>query len=106
MDDRYFQFRYDNSMKSITVIFFSFLFLMACQSKKVLKYEESKAESPPFTLGIDNFVKKKRLNCYAEDALNEILDILLLKPCYFNEFCVEIDDHEDLEGVRSYLNKN
>ena len=30
---------------------------MACQSKKVLKYEESKAESPPFTLGIDNFVK-------------------------------------------------
>jgi len=55
---------------------------------------------------IDNFVKKKRLNCYAEDALNEILDILLLKPCYFNEFCVEIDDHEDLEGVRNYLNKN
>ncbi|MFX1531010.1 MAG: sugar phosphate nucleotidyltransferase [Promethearchaeota archaeon] len=55
---------------------------------------------------IDTFIKNKKLNCYAEDALNEILDTLLLKPCYFNEFCVEIDDHEDLEGVRSYLNKN
>ena len=55
---------------------------------------------------IDNFIKNKKLNCYAEDALNEILDVLLLKPCYYNEFCVEIDDHEDLEGVKSYLYKN
>ncbi|NVM36400.1 MAG: phosphocholine cytidylyltransferase family protein [Candidatus Lokiarchaeota archaeon] len=55
---------------------------------------------------IESFIENNRVNCYAEDALNEILDILILKPCYYNEFCVEIDDHEDLEGVKNYLNKN
>jgi len=55
---------------------------------------------------IEYFIENNRVNCYAEDALNEILDVLILKPCYYNEFCVEIDDHEDLEGVKNYLNKN
>jgi choline kinase len=53
---------------------------------------------------IERFVKKNKLNYYAEDALNEILDNLILKPCYYNEYCVEIDDHEDLQEVRNYIN--
>jgi len=55
---------------------------------------------------IEYFIENNRVDCYAEDALNEILDILILKPCYYNEFCVEIDDHEDLEGVKNYLYRN
>jgi len=55
---------------------------------------------------IEKFVNHNKVNCYAEDALNEILDTLILKPCYYNEFCVEIDDYEDLEGVKNYLNNN
>ncbi|MFX1363511.1 MAG: sugar phosphate nucleotidyltransferase [Promethearchaeota archaeon] len=54
---------------------------------------------------IEFFIENKRVNCYAEDALNEILNELILKPCYYNEFCVEIDDYQDLEGVKNYLNK-
>ncbi|MFX1375594.1 MAG: sugar phosphate nucleotidyltransferase [Promethearchaeota archaeon] len=69
-------------------------------------YKLSKEFMKQWLAHIEIFVKDNKLNCYAEDALNEILDILLLKPCYYNEFCVEIDDHEDLEGVKSYLNKN
>ena len=55
---------------------------------------------------IEKFIKSDKVNCYAEDALNEVLNLLLLKPCYYNEFCVEIDDHEDLEIVKNYLNNN
>jgi len=55
---------------------------------------------------IVNFIKDNKRNCYAEDALNEILDTLILKPCYYDDFCVEIDDHEDLEGVKNYLINN
>jgi choline kinase len=69
-------------------------------------YKLSKEFMMKWLSHIDNFVKKNRRNCYAEDALNDILDELVLKPCYYNEFCVEIDDHEDLEGVKNYLNKN
>jgi len=69
-------------------------------------YKLSKEFMIQWLTHIENFVKNNRVNCYAEDALNEILDILLLKPCFYNEFCVEIDDHEDLEGVKNYLSKN
>ncbi|MFW9873183.1 MAG: sugar phosphate nucleotidyltransferase [Candidatus Thorarchaeota archaeon] len=68
-------------------------------------YKLSKEFMIKWLIHIENFVNKDILNCYAEDALNEILDTLLLKPCYYNEFCVEIDDHEDLEGVKNYLSK-
>ncbi|MFW9990363.1 MAG: hypothetical protein ACFFC3_17105, partial [Candidatus Odinarchaeota archaeon] len=55
---------------------------------------------------IESFIENNKVNYYAEDALNEILGELILIPCYYNEFCVEIDDHEDLEGVKNYLNKH
>lgn len=54
---------------------------------------------------IEKFVNYDKVDCYAEDALNEILDHLILKPCYYDEFCVEIDDHKDLEEVKNYFNK-
>jgi phosphoenolpyruvate phosphomutase len=68
-------------------------------------YKLSKDFMIQWLFHIENFIKNDIVNCYAEDALNEILEILLLKPCYYNEFCVEIDDHEDLEGVKNYLSK-
>ncbi|MFX1314681.1 MAG: sugar phosphate nucleotidyltransferase [Promethearchaeota archaeon] len=68
-------------------------------------YKLSKGFITEWLAEIEKFVNDNKVNCYAEDALNEILDILILRPCYYNEFCVEIDNHEDLEGVKNYLNK-
>lgn len=56
---------------------------------------------------IEIFVNNKRLDCYAEDALNEILHFLKLKPFYFNDLiCMEIDDLEDLRIVKEILRRN
>ena len=53
---------------------------------------------------IEKYVKKGQVACYAEDALNDILDRLDLRPIYFNdEKCMEIDDFEDLEVARTYF---
>ncbi len=51
-----------------------------------------------------NFEKEGRLKVYAEDALNNILNELVLHPVPLrNEFCTEIDDEEDLAKVKRYL---
>jgi len=56
---------------------------------------------------IEKFINDNRVNCYAEDALNEILDRYILKPFYFqNKICKEIDDIKDLELVKKYLKEN
>ena len=56
---------------------------------------------------IEKFINKNRVNCYAEDALNEILYKLILKPFYFqNKICKEIDDIKDLELIIKYLKEN
>lgn len=52
---------------------------------------------------IDEFVKKGEVNCYAENALNEIYDKLKFYPVYFEEYGMEIDDLEDLENAQSIL---
>lgn len=53
---------------------------------------------------IEKFVLANRLNVYAEDALNEILKQVILKPLYFNEKnCMEIDDFEDLNLIRNLM---
>lgn len=67
-------------------------------------YKLSKQFIQTWLQQIEKFINKDILNCYAEDALNEILDKIVLKPCYYNDFCAEIDDFEDLEEVRQYLN--
>jgi len=56
---------------------------------------------------IEKFINDNRVNCYAEDALNEILNKVILKPFYFqNKICKEIDDIKDLELVKKYLKEN
>ena len=55
---------------------------------------------------IELFVKQNKVNCYAEDALNEILEDLNLKPVYITDVnCKEIDDIEDLEFIQQYFKK-
>ncbi len=56
---------------------------------------------------IEKFINKNRVNCYAEDALNEILNKLILKPFYFtNQICKEIDDIKDLEFIKKIFKEN
>lgn len=53
---------------------------------------------------IEKFIQINKVNCYAEDALNEILKELNLRPLYFNESnCMEIDNFEDLNRIRFLL---
>ncbi len=55
---------------------------------------------------IGEFVKAENINCYAENAFNELPD-LKIKPVYYdNELCSEIDDHADLERVKALLKSN
>ena len=69
-------------------------------------YKLSKEFMKQWLEQIEIFVRNDKVNCYAEDALNEILDKIVLKPCFFNEFCIEIDDHNDLEKAKQYFKKN
>lgn len=56
---------------------------------------------------IEKFINDNRVNCYAEDALNEILNKLILKPFYFtNQICKEIDDIKDLELIKIVFKEN
>lgn len=53
---------------------------------------------------INDFIKKGKTNCYAEDALNEIINEIRLYPLYFgNRLCMEIDTLEDLKRATKYL---
>ncbi|MEJ2672958.1 MAG: phosphocholine cytidylyltransferase family protein [Deltaproteobacteria bacterium] len=46
---------------------------------------------------IDEFIQQGKVNCYAEDALNELLPELKLHPLYiYDKLCMEIDTYEDL----------
>ncbi len=55
---------------------------------------------------IDNFVRDKRVDCYAEEALNRVSDRIDLHPLYYEEFCMEIDTLEDLELARDLVKNN
>jgi len=50
------------------------------------------------------FIQNNLVNCYAEDALNEILDKVVLKPFFFKKLiCMEIDDFQDLNYIRNFF---
>jgi len=66
-------------------------------------YRFSKADFLLWLDRIDDFVMQGKINCYAEDAFNEISNNVLLSPLYFKEFCMEIDTKADLEKTRRYL---
>lgn len=56
---------------------------------------------------IDKYVQENNIKCYAEDAMNEILDKLNLYPLYFNkELCMEIDTTEDLSLAKILIDRN
>lgn len=53
---------------------------------------------------MDKFIKEGRVNCYTEDAFNVISGQIKLHPLYFdNEFCMEIDDLDDLEKAKKFI---
>jgi len=62
-----------------------------------------KFKQADFGLWVDNigrFIKEGKVNCYAEDAFNDLAE-LTLKPVYFkNESCFEVDDFEDLAKAK------
>ena len=67
-------------------------------------YKLSKHFYDEWSKEIEKYVKKNQVSCYAEDALNDILDKLDLRANYINdEKCMEIDDFEDLELARTYF---
>ncbi len=51
---------------------------------------------------IDKYVKDGRVNCYAENALNDVLSGIQMRPVYFNEAGMEIDNPEDLKEAESF----
>ena len=63
-------------------------------------YKFSKADFMRWLAEIDDFIKQGKVNCYAEDAFNEISDKIALYPLYLEEFCMEIDAADDLEKAR------
>ena len=53
---------------------------------------------------INVFINDNKVNCYAEDALNELLNKVNLKPFYINDIsCKEIDDLEDLNYIKKII---
>lgn len=63
-------------------------------------YKFSKADFLRWLAEIDGFIKREKVNCYAEEAFNEISREIVLRPLYFEEFCMEIDTMEDLEKAQ------
>jgi choline kinase len=68
-------------------------------------YRFSKADFLLWLDKIEDFVMQGKVDCYAEDAFNEISDSLSLRPLYFKEFCIEIDTKADLEKARRYFRR-
>ena len=68
-------------------------------------YRFSKADFLLWLDKIEDFIMQGKVDCYAEDAFNEISDDVLLRPLYFKEFCMEIDTKADLEKTRRYLQR-
>lgn len=66
-------------------------------------YKFSKVDFLCWLAKTNSFIKQGKVNCYAEDAFNEISNEIVLRPLYFEEFCVEIDTVDDLERAKSWL---
>lgn len=53
---------------------------------------------------IENFIRKGKMDIYAETVFNEISDRIVLHSLYFdNEVCLEIDTKEDLKLARNLI---
>ena len=52
----------------------------------------------------EKYIMKGRVNIYAENVFNEISNMMLLYPLYFDgEVCMEIDTKEDIEKANRIL---
>lgn len=69
-------------------------------------YKFLKKDWDIFMNEMDQFVRNNEVNCYAENAMNNITDAIHIHPVYYtSEFAMEIDDHEDLEKAKRYFIK-
>ena len=69
-------------------------------------YKLSKSSMKIWMKEIDNYIQQDKTNLYGEDAFNNISDKINLMPMYTTDFCMEIDDHEDLLEAKKYYKKN
>ena len=52
---------------------------------------------------IDKSIVAGEVNVYDVVALNRILGKLEVRPEYMSDFCMEVDDHDDLKIAQEYL---
>ena len=53
---------------------------------------------------ISSYIIRKKTGVYAEEALNECIKKLVLKPLYLNnELCMEIDNQQDFSKAKRIL---
>jgi len=70
-------------------------------------YKFSKGDFDKWLDEIGKFVEEGNVNVYAEEAFNKISGQIKLYPVYYgDEFCMEIDNFEDLETARGYFRRN
>jgi len=66
-------------------------------------YKFSKADFLLLLDKVEDLIEHGKVNYYAEDAFNEISNRIVLRPLYFEEFCMEIDTRHDLERAKSWF---
>jgi phosphoenolpyruvate phosphomutase len=70
-------------------------------------YKFSKADFLFWINECEQYIAKGEVNIYAENVFNEISDVLLLYPLYFDdELCMEIDTEEELEIAERIIRDN
>ena len=55
---------------------------------------------------ICEFISNGRVSEYAENALNELSSEIEMHPLYYNGFCMEIDNQEDLKRANNQIYAN
>lgn len=89
----------NNQIKYIGVDYFE-SDAVVCQPFYKLKCRDWQA----WKENIDKFCKNNQTNVYAENALNEITDKIIIKPLDLKGLlCMEVDNKDDLEKVKEIL---
>ena len=69
-------------------------------------YKFSKPAMQIWMKEIDRYIQQGKTNLYGEIAFNNIADKINLMPMHTTDFCMEIDDHEDLLEAKKCYEKN
>ena len=60
-----------------------------------------------WVMEIGRFVNEGNVNVYGENAFNNISETLKLYPVYYGDnFCMEIDDFNDLAKAQKFFKNN